>query len=169
MAERKRRGGSNPPGRPKGKSRNPKRCLTLNGTYRFIICSTRNSRLGKQCQHDFAGNRYRLRGSGSTGNPKGAGADVKEERVRFPKGMCQSLIRDTAPKEFIQHARNRKKCSYRRGEPDSVPAYGSPFIRNVEEGRRYATIEDFAILSSPPTQSRLHHSGGTICGRLICR
>ena len=34
---------------------------------------------------------------------KDAGADVKEERVRFPKGMCQSLIRDIAPKEFIQH------------------------------------------------------------------
>ena len=40
---------------------------------------------------------------------KDAGADVKEERVRFPKGMCQSLIRNTAPKEFIQHARNPER------------------------------------------------------------
>ena len=40
---------------------------------------------------------------------KDAGADVKEERVRFPKGMCQSLIHNTAPKEFIQHARNPER------------------------------------------------------------
>src|SRR5262245_21461729 len=32
---------------------------------------------------------------------KAAGADVKGDRVRFPKGLVRSLIR-TAPREFVQ-------------------------------------------------------------------
>ena len=37
---------------------------------------------------------------------KAAGADVRGTRVHFPKGLCRSLIQATAPKEFVQHARN---------------------------------------------------------------
>ena len=37
---------------------------------------------------------------------KAAGADVKGERVHFPRGLCRSLIRDSAPREFVQYARN---------------------------------------------------------------
>ncbi|MBL4727389.1 MAG: trimethylamine methyltransferase family protein, partial [Rhizobiaceae bacterium] len=36
---------------------------------------------------------------------KEAGADVKGERVHFPKGLCRELMK-TAPSSFIQHARN---------------------------------------------------------------
>src|SRR5512136_2383146 len=35
-----------------------------------------------------------------------AGADVQGERVRFPRGLCRSLVQKTAPRQFIQHARN---------------------------------------------------------------
>ena len=96
---------------------------------------------------------------------KEAGADIKGERVRFPKGMCRTLIQASAPKEFIQHARNPER-SVVIGNDNMVlvPAYGSPFIRNVEEGRRYATIEDFRNFVKLAYQSPyLHHSGGTIC------
>ena len=42
-----------------------------------------------------------------------------------------------------------------------VPAYGSPFIRNLDEGRRYATIEDFRNFVKLAYMSpHLHHSGG---------
>ena len=45
-----------------------------------------------------------------------------------------------------------------------VPAYGSPFIRNLEEGRRYATIEDFRnFVKLSYMTPYLHHSGGTVC------
>ena len=45
-----------------------------------------------------------------------------------------------------------------------APAYGSPFIRNLDEGRRYARIEDFRNFVKLAYQSKsLHHSGGTIC------
>src|ERR1700680_2148212 len=37
---------------------------------------------------------------------KAAGADVKGERVHFPRDLCRSLIRSSAPREFVQYARN---------------------------------------------------------------
>jgi trimethylamine--corrinoid protein Co-methyltransferase len=45
-----------------------------------------------------------------------------------------------------------------------VPAYGSPFVRNLDEGRRYARIEDFRnFVKLAYMANSLHHSGGTIC------
>ena len=35
-----------------------------------------------------------------------AGADVQGERVRFPRGMCRSIVQATAPRQFTQVARN---------------------------------------------------------------
>ena len=46
----------------------------------------------------------------------------------------------------------------------SRPAYGSPFIHNLDEGRRYARIEDFRnFVKLAYMANSLHHSGGTIC------
>src|SRR6187402_1191839 len=73
-----------------------------------------------------------------------AGADIEGQRVRFPRGMCRSLVQATAPRIFTQRARNPAR-SVQIGDPYMVlvPTYGSPFIHNLDEGRRYATIEDF--------------------------
>lgn len=93
-----------------------------------------------------------------------AGADVQGERVRFPKGLVRSLLR-TAPAEFVQHARNPAR-SVRIGGNATVfaPVYGPPFIRNLDEGRRYATIEDFRnLVKLAYLAPALHHSGGTVC------
>ena len=94
-----------------------------------------------------------------------AGADVKEERVRFPKGMCRAIIRASAPAEFTQHARNPQRSVIIGGNRTVMaPAYGPPFIRNLDDGRRYATIEDFRNFVKLAYMSPgLHHSGGTIC------
>lgn len=94
-----------------------------------------------------------------------AGADVKGERVRFPGGMCRALIRSSAPAEFTQHARNPQRSVIIGGNRTvMVPAYGPPFIRNLDDGRRYATIEDFRNFVKLAYMSPgLHHSGGTIC------
>ena len=76
-----------------------------------------------------------------------AGADVDGERVRFPRGMCRSLIQASAPREFTQHARNPARSVQIGGDHSVfVPAYGPPFVRDLEGGRRYATIEDFSEL-----------------------
>jgi trimethylamine--corrinoid protein Co-methyltransferase len=96
---------------------------------------------------------------------KNAGADVQGERVHFPRGMCRSIIQRSAPREFIQHARNPAR-SVLIGGKNSVfaPAYGSPFVRNLDEGRRYARIEDFRnFVKLAYMATSLHHSGGTIC------
>ena len=96
---------------------------------------------------------------------RAAGADVQGERVRFAHGMCRQLIQATAPREFIQHARNPEHNVHIGGKCTVfAPAYGSPFIRNLDEGRRYATIEDFRnFVRLAYMAPSLHHSGGTVC------
>ncbi len=71
----------------------------------------------------------------------------------------------SAPREFTQHARNPAR-SVPIGGKHTVfaPAYGSPFIRSLDDGRRYATIEDFRnFVKLAYIAPSLHHSGGTIC------
>ena len=96
---------------------------------------------------------------------KDAGADINGERVRIPKGLCKKLIQDNVPAEFTQHARNPQR-SVRIGGKNTVlvPAYGSPFVLDLDKGRRYATIEDFRnFVKLAYSTPFLHHSGGTIC------
>ena len=93
-----------------------------------------------------------------------AGAEVEGERVRAPRGLCRELIK-TAPAEFTQHARNPER-SVRIGGTNTVfaPVYGPPFIHSLDDGRRYATIEDFQnFVKLAYLAPAMHHSGGTLC------
>ncbi|MEJ1158712.1 trimethylamine methyltransferase family protein [Prosthecomicrobium sp. N25] len=93
-----------------------------------------------------------------------AGCDVRGERVHFPRGLARSLIR-TAPQDYVQHARNPER-SVHIGGKDTVfaPVYGSPFVHDLDQGRRYGTIEDFRNFVKLAYQSPfMHHSGGTVC------
>ena len=93
-----------------------------------------------------------------------AGATVDGIRVRFEPGMLNEILK-TAPRTFTQHARNPARTVEIGG--DSVvfsPAYGSPFVMDLDKGRRYGTIEDFHNFVKLAYMSPwLHHSGGTIC------
>ncbi len=94
---------------------------------------------------------------------KAAGADVQGERVRIPKGMARELIK-TAPREFIQHARNPER-SVKIGGKALVfaPVYGPPFVHDLDQGRRYGTIEDFRnFVKLAYMAPAIHHSGGTV-------
>ncbi len=94
-----------------------------------------------------------------------AGADVTGELVRFPRGMCRKIVQASAPRTFTQHARNHER-SVQIGDPYTVlaPNYGSPFVRDLDTGRRYGTIEDFRNFVKLTYMSpNLHHSGGTVC------
>jgi trimethylamine--corrinoid protein Co-methyltransferase len=96
---------------------------------------------------------------------KEAGAEIDGERVRIPRGLCRKLIQENAPAEFTQHARNSAR-SVQIGGDNTVfaPVYGPPFIRTLDEGRRYATLGDFEKIVKLVYMSRgLHHSGGTVC------
>jgi len=94
-----------------------------------------------------------------------AGADVQGERVRFEPGMLKQIVQATAPSMITQHARNPERTvKIGDGHTVLVPAYGPPFIRSLDDGRRYATIEDFRNFVKLAYMSPgLHHSGGTLC------
>ncbi len=96
---------------------------------------------------------------------KAAGAEVDGERVRFPRGMCRQLVQATAPSVFTQHARNPAHDVQIGGTATVfAPAYGSPFVRDLDGGRRYGTIEDFRnFVKLTYSTPFLHHSGGTVC------
>ena len=95
---------------------------------------------------------------------KDAGADVKGDRVHFPKGLPRSLLK-TAPSSYTQHARNPAR-SVEIGGKGTVfaPVYGPPFVRDLDGNRRYATIEDFRnFVKLAYMAPSIHHSGGTVC------
>jgi len=94
-----------------------------------------------------------------------AGAEIDGERVRFPRGLCRSIIQASAPAEYTQHARNPARSVIIGGKRTVMaPAYGSPFVRDLDRGRRYATIEDFRnFVKLTYLSPGLHHSGGTVC------
>ena len=93
-----------------------------------------------------------------------AGANIDGERVRFPRGMCRQIIQSSAPSIYTQHGRNPDRNVQVGGDATVlVPAYGSPFVYDIDEGRRYATLEDFRnFVKLAYLSPGLHHSGGTI-------
>jgi trimethylamine--corrinoid protein Co-methyltransferase len=93
-----------------------------------------------------------------------AGADVKGTRIRFDTGLVQALCA-TAPSRFVMHGRDPAYSISLGGNHIALmPAYGPPFVRDLEGGRRYATLEDFQnIVKLTFATPWLNHSGGTVC------
>ena len=96
---------------------------------------------------------------------KAAGAEINGQRIIFPKGLVRAIIQKTAPREFVQHARNPARSVVIGGKNTVFsPAYGSPFVTDIDKGRRYGTIEDFNnFIKLAYSTPYLHHSGGTVC------
>ena len=94
-----------------------------------------------------------------------AGCHVDGERVRFDPGFCRKTITDSAPATFPQHARNAEN-TIRMGGTATVlcPSWGPPFVQDLDQGRRYATYDDFVrLVKLHQTVPWLHHSGGVVC------
>ena len=94
-----------------------------------------------------------------------AGAMVDGTRVRFPRGMCREIVSTHAPAQYTQHARNPKHSVVIGGNNTVfAPNYGSPFVHDLDGGRRYATLTDFQnFVKLAYSSPWLHHSGGTVC------
>jgi trimethylamine---corrinoid protein Co-methyltransferase len=94
-----------------------------------------------------------------------AGADVTGTRVRFPRGMCRSIVQASAPSMYMQRGRNPEHDVQVGGDATVfAPNYGSPFVFDLDDGRRYATLQDFQNFVKLAYMSpHLHHSGGTVC------
>lgn len=84
--------------------------------------------------------------------------------IKFEPGMIRDILK-TAPARFTQHARNPARSVEIGGEAVVfAPSYGSPFVMDLDKGRRYGTIEDFRnFIKLGQSSPWLHHSGGTIC------
>jgi trimethylamine--corrinoid protein Co-methyltransferase len=95
---------------------------------------------------------------------RSAGCDVKESRVRFPRGLARKLCA-TAPSQYFQHARNPERNVLIGGDAMAfAPNYGSPFVHDLDRGRRYGTLEDFQnFVKLAYLSPYIHHSGGTLC------
>ncbi|KGF68239.1 trimethylamine methyltransferase [Hoeflea sp. BAL378] len=95
---------------------------------------------------------------------KAAGATVDSLLVKFEPGMLREILK-SAPASFTQHARNPANNVEIGGRSVVfAPAYGSPFVMDLDKGRRYGTIEDFRnFIKLAQSSPWLHHSGGTIC------
>ncbi|MCP4200295.1 MAG: trimethylamine methyltransferase family protein [Proteobacteria bacterium] len=84
--------------------------------------------------------------------------------IRFEPGMIREILK-TAPERFTQHARNPKNTVEIGGDAMVfAPSYGSPFVMDLDRGRRYGTFDDFVnFIKLGQSSPWLHHSGGTIC------
>ncbi|MEX0346331.1 MAG: trimethylamine methyltransferase family protein [Rhizobiaceae bacterium] len=93
-----------------------------------------------------------------------AGATIADNRATFTEGLARELCQ-TAPAEFVLHARDPSKSVVLGGDNIVLmPGYGSPFVSDLENGRRYATLEDFRnFVKLTYSSPWLHHSGGTVC------
>ena len=95
---------------------------------------------------------------------KEAGATVKGPRVRFDAGHVRALC-STAPAEYRMHGRDPVNSFVLGGDHVVLmPGYGSPFVTDLDKGRRYASLEDFQnFVKLSYLSPWLHHSGGTVC------
>ncbi len=92
-----------------------------------------------------------------------AGARVDGVRVRFEPGLAKALCA-TAPAHFEMHGRDGRIVPIGGNNLVLLPAYGPPFVSDLDRGRRYATLEDFENFVKLTYMSPwLHHSGGTVC------
>lgn len=95
---------------------------------------------------------------------RSAGADVQGERVRFDTGHARKLC-STAPSSYKLHGRDPKHTVTLGGKNIVLmPGYGSPFVTDLNNGRRYASLKDFHnFVKMTYSTPWLHHSGGTVC------
>jgi trimethylamine--corrinoid protein Co-methyltransferase len=93
---------------------------------------------------------------------RSVGADVRGERVHLDRGLVRELI-STIPSQWTYKTRNPTH-SLNFGGPHSifVPMGGAPFIRGLDNERRWATLDDLQMLvklthMSPALHSTSHH------------
>ncbi len=93
-----------------------------------------------------------------------AGADVTGTRIRFDEGLIKSLCQH-APSQFTMHGRDSSNDIEIGGNHVVMsPAYGPPFVTDMVNGRRYATLNDFEnFVKLTYLTPYLQHNGGTVC------
>ncbi|MBE7183762.1 MAG: trimethylamine methyltransferase family protein [Methylobacterium mesophilicum] len=95
---------------------------------------------------------------------KAAGASVSETRVRIDRALLMELV-GKIPSEFTLNARNPER-SVKVGGKNSifVPMYGAPYVRDLDNNRRYGSLEDLNNFHKLAYMApALHSSSSIIC------
>ena len=95
---------------------------------------------------------------------KQAGADVDGQRVRLDRALVMELVAK-APESVTMHARNPER-TVEVGGRNMVfaPTYGSPFVLDLENQRRYSTLEDlYNFYRLAYMTPHMHLTGGITC------
>ncbi len=94
---------------------------------------------------------------------KAAGAKVDGYRVYLDREQVMELI-STAPSEYTMTARNPEHSVSLGGRKTVfTPAYGAPFILDMENRRRHATLDDFHNFSKMAyMEPAMHMTGGVL-------
>jgi len=95
---------------------------------------------------------------------KTAGADIDGYRVRIDRGQLMELI-STAPETYTMHSRTDGHDITIGGRKTAfVPAYGAPFVLDMENKRRHATLDDFDNFAKiAQMEPAMHMAGGVLC------
>ena len=94
---------------------------------------------------------------------KAAGADVQGTRVRIDRGLLMQLI-STVPPEFTLHARNPERTVKVGGRNQVfVPMYGAPYVRDLDNVRRYGSLDDLNNFHRLAQMLPALHSASSIC------
>lgn len=95
---------------------------------------------------------------------KAAGADVQGYRVRVDRDHLMALVA-LAPESYTLHARNPERTVTLGGRKSIfTPAYGSPYVLDLEGVRRHGTLADFNAFAKLAHMSpSMHMSGGVLC------
>jgi trimethylamine--corrinoid protein Co-methyltransferase len=93
-----------------------------------------------------------------------AGAKVEGQRVYLDRGLVMELIR-TIPSSITLHARDPEKTvSLGDGRSIFVPMTGAPFVRDLEDERRYGTYADLNVFHKLSHMApALHSTAHVIC------
>lgn len=95
---------------------------------------------------------------------KAAGADVQGTRVRIDRAQLMELV-GRIPSEYTMHARNPERTvTVGNDKSIFVPMYGAPYVRDLENRRRYGSLADLNNLHRMAYMApQLHSSSSIIC------
>ena len=95
---------------------------------------------------------------------KAAGADVRGTRIHIDRALLMALVAKVPP-EFTLNARNPERTVKVGGNNTVfVPMYGAPYVRDLNNQRRYGQLEDLNNFHKLAYMSpALHSSSSIVC------
>lgn len=93
-----------------------------------------------------------------------AGAETRGHRIRIDRGLLMELV-GKIPSSYTMHARNPARTVAVGGTSAIfVPMYGAPYVRDLDNVRRYGTLEDLRNFHKLAFMApALHSTSSIIC------